>query len=88
MTLDEAIKGLRGYCKPYEEGGAGHSTLTAEIKIVLAEIRRLQFSPNCHACPANDTCDLLGKARSCFSILETAKAVQQRKAVKAAKGGE
>ncbi len=45
MTLDEAIQGLRGYCKPWDEGGAGHNTLTAEIKVVLAEVKRLRRYP-------------------------------------------
>ncbi len=43
MMLDEAIKGLRRYAfTPWKEGGPGHSTLTAKIKVVLREIERLR----------------------------------------------
>lgn len=40
-TIDDAIKGLKGYCKPYDQGGAGASALTQDIKAVLTEIERL-----------------------------------------------
>ena len=43
MTVDEAIEGLRRYAfTSWEDGGPGHSTLTAKIKVVLAEIERLR----------------------------------------------
>ncbi len=51
MTIDEAIEGLRGYCEPYEAGGAGHSTLTAEIKVVLAGVKRLREDLKATTCP-------------------------------------
>lgn len=40
--LAAAIASLEGYCLPWEDGGAGHSALAADIRVVLAEVTRLQ----------------------------------------------
>jgi len=43
MKLETAAQILRGYCKSWEEGGAGHNGLTEAIRPVLKELERLQL---------------------------------------------
>ncbi len=50
MTVDEAIQGLRGYCKPWDAGGAGGNDLASGIKVVLAEVERLRGLLLCASC--------------------------------------
>lgn len=40
--LNRAIQRLRGYCKPYDQGGAGGSNHTGHIELVLDEVERLK----------------------------------------------
>jgi hypothetical protein len=37
MKIDAAVTILKGYCKPYSQGGAGDNGLTEAIECVLAE---------------------------------------------------
>ena len=40
--LEETIDRLRGYCKPFDQGGNGGTVLAERIQMLLAEIKRLQ----------------------------------------------
>lgn len=42
MNITEATEGLEGYCKPWEAGGAGNNSLTAEIRVVLDDHAKLR----------------------------------------------